>query len=166
VPITNWKSAADLPGMPKPDVSNMGYNSANFAYWIGEKPWVPGYSVYYAISFYDARTNLESERSDWWCPRSDPKELYGGFGLIRIPTDPTGQATGRRIWRKFAGQPEKLIYEIPDNVTTKYQDDVRQKKRIQTGAMPLIASNRLMITSASRRTDGPEPKLLYRRCAG
>ena len=22
-----------------------GYNPANFAYWIGEEPWVPGYSV-------------------------------------------------------------------------------------------------------------------------
>jgi len=32
-------------GMPKPYVSKMGYNPANFAYWIGEEPWVPGYSV-------------------------------------------------------------------------------------------------------------------------
>ena len=54
-----------------------------------------------------------------------PKKLYGGYGLINIPTDLTGQATGRRIWRKFAGQPEKLVYEIPDNVTTKQQDQVR-----------------------------------------
>jgi hypothetical protein len=111
--------------LPKPDVSKMGYNPANFAYWIGEEPWVPGYSVCYAISFYDARTGIESPRSDWWGPKSDPKKLYGGFGLIRIPTDPTGQATGRRIWRKFAAQQEKLIHEILDNVTTKYQDDVR-----------------------------------------
>jgi hypothetical protein len=56
--------------MPKPDASRMGYNPANFAYWIGEEPWVPGYSVYYAISFYDAR-GVESERSDWWGPKSD-----------------------------------------------------------------------------------------------
>ena|ERR1700693_5022760 len=111
--------------MPRPDLSKMGYNPANFAYWIGEEPWVPGYSVYYAISFYDARAKVESRRSDWWGPRTDPKKLYGGFGLIRIPTDPTGRATARRVWRKFAGQPEKLIHEIPDNVTTKYQDDVR-----------------------------------------
>ena len=111
--------------MPKPDVSKMSYNPANFAYWIGEEPWVSGYSVCYAISFYDAQTGAESERSEWWGPKSDPKKLYGGFGLIRIPTDPTGRATGRRIWRKFAGRTEKLIYEISDNVTTKYQDDVR-----------------------------------------
>src|SRR6185295_15137590 len=91
-----------------PGVSRMGYNPANFAYWIGEEPWVPGYSVSYAISFYDARTKVESEKSDWWGPKTDPKKLYGGFGLIRIPTDPTGRATGRRIWRKFAGQPERL----------------------------------------------------------
>jgi len=39
------------------------------------------------ISFYDARKVVESERSDWWGPKSDPKKLYGEFGLIRIPTD-------------------------------------------------------------------------------
>jgi hypothetical protein len=38
--------------------------------------------------------------------------------------DPTRQATARRIWRRFAGQPEELIHELGDNVTTKYQDDV------------------------------------------
>lgn len=68
-------------GMPRPDVSKMGFNPANFAYRIGEEPWVPEYSVCYAISFYDARTGVESERSDWWGPKSDPKKLYGGFGL-------------------------------------------------------------------------------------
>ena len=104
----------------------MGYNPANFAYWIGEEPWTPGSSVSYAISFYDARTNVESEHSAWWGPKSDPKKLYGGFGLIKIPTDPTGRATARRIWRKFAADSTaKLIHEIPDNFTTKYQDDVR-----------------------------------------
>jgi hypothetical protein len=50
--------------------------------------------------------------------------LHGGFGLIRIPVDHTGQATARRIWRKFEGEPERMIHELPDNVTTKYQDDV------------------------------------------
>jgi hypothetical protein len=110
--------------LPTPDISRMGYNPANFAYWIGTGPWVSGYSVYYAISFYDAKTQTESARSDWWGPKTDPKKLYGGFGLIRIPVDPTGQATARRIWRKFEGQPERVIHEIPDNSTTKYQDDV------------------------------------------
>jgi hypothetical protein len=32
----------------------MGYNPANFAYHIGTGPWVRGYVVYYAVSFYDA----------------------------------------------------------------------------------------------------------------
>jgi hypothetical protein len=103
----------------------MGYNPANFAYWIGEEPWVPGYAVYYAISFYDSVAQIESPRSEWWGPKSDPKKLYGGFGLIRIPIDATGRATARRIWRRFEGEPEKMIFEIPDNITTKYQDDVR-----------------------------------------
>jgi hypothetical protein len=111
--------------MPKPSVARMGFNPANFAYWIGEEPWVPGYVVYYAISFYDERSGQESMRSKWWGPKTDPKKLYGGFGLIRISTDPTGQATARPIWRKFEGKPERLIHEISDNVTTKYQDDIR-----------------------------------------
>src|SRR5437868_15115189 len=75
--------------MPTPNIAKLGYNPANFACWIGTGPWVAGYAVYYAISFYDARTQTESARSDWWGPKSDPKKLYGGFGLIRIPTDPT-----------------------------------------------------------------------------
>jgi hypothetical protein len=110
--------------LPKPKIGRMGYNPANFAYHIGTDPWISGYSVYYAISFYDQRTGRESRRSDWWGPKTDPKHLYGGFGLIRIPIDRTGQATARRIWRRFEGEPERLIAEIADNVTTTYQDDV------------------------------------------
>jgi hypothetical protein len=113
-----------MPPMPTPDISRMAYNPANFAYRIGTGPWVAGYSVWYAISFYDALTDTESARSLWWGPKTDPKKLYGGFGLIRIPVDTTGQATARRIWRKFAGEPERMIHELPDNVTAKYQDDV------------------------------------------
>lgn len=123
--IESTESVKKPPALPTPNISKMGYNPANFAYWIGEEPWVPGYSVYYAISFYDATTQTESARSAWWGPKTDPKKLYGGFGLIRIPVDPTGRATSRRIWRKFEGQPEKMIHEIADNITTKYQDDVR-----------------------------------------
>ena len=102
----------------------MSYNPANFAYHLGTGPWVPGYSVSYSISFYDETTGRESARSAWWGPRTDPKKLYGGFGLTRIPVDPTGQATARRIWRRFDGDDERLIHEIRDNVITKYQDDV------------------------------------------
>jgi len=109
---------------PRPKIGRMGYNPANFAYHIGTGPWVPGDTVYYSVGFYDARTDRESPRSEWWGPKTDPKQLYGGFGLIRVPVDSTGQATSRRIWRRFEGQPERLIAEIPDNVTTKYQDDV------------------------------------------
>ena len=110
--------------MPTPRIGRMAYNPANFAYNIGTGPWVPGYVVYYAVSFYDARTDRESPHSEWWGPKTDPRQLYGGFGLIRIPLDRTGQATSRHIWRRFEGEPERLICEIPDNVTTKYQDDV------------------------------------------
>jgi hypothetical protein len=117
-------SSAFKAALPKPRISKMGYNPANFAYWIGTGPRVFGYAVNCAISFYDEKTQSESERSEWWGPKTDPKKLYGGFGLIRIPVDPTGRATARRIWRKFEGQPERLIYELPDNTTTKYQDDV------------------------------------------
>lgn len=110
--------------LPRPKIGRMGNNPANFAYHIGTGPWLRGYAVYYAISFYDARTSRESPRSEWWGPKTDPKQLYGGFGLIRIPVDSTGQATGRRVRRRFEGEEERLIHEMPDNVTTKYQDDV------------------------------------------
>jgi hypothetical protein len=110
--------------IPQPKVGRMGYNPANFAYRIGTGPWTPGYAVYYAISFFDSRSKRQSARSAWWGPKSDPKHRYGGFGLIRIPIDRTNQATARRIWRRFEGKTERLIHEIPDNVTTKYQDDV------------------------------------------
>ena len=110
--------------LPTPKIGRMGYNPANFAYHIGMGPWVQGYRVYYAISFYDETTDRESPRSEWWGPKTDTKQLYGGFGLIRIPVDRTGQAMARRIWRRFEGQQEVLIHELRDNVTTKYQDDV------------------------------------------
>jgi GNAT superfamily N-acetyltransferase len=110
--------------LPVPKIRRMGYNPANFAYHMGTGPWVPGYAVWYSVSFYDATTGRESPRSQWWGPKSDPKQRYGGFGLIRIPVDPTGQATARRIWRRFAGEGGRLIHEIADNVTTTYQDDV------------------------------------------
>jgi hypothetical protein len=32
---------------------------------------------------------------------------------------------GPTFKRKFAGEEERLIYELPDNTTTNYQDDVR-----------------------------------------
>lgn len=113
-----------MPAMSTPDISKMGYNPANFAYHMGTGLWQPGYVVYYAISFYDAAAQKESPRSAWWGPKTDPKKLYGGFGLIKIPVDPTGQATARRIWRKFEGGLERMIRELPDNTTTKYQDGV------------------------------------------
>ena len=110
--------------LPTPKIGRMGYNPANFAYHIGTGPWVRDYRVYYAISFYDTATARESLRSKWWGPKTDPKQLYGGFGLIRIPIDRSGQATARRIWRRFEGQQEVLVHELQDNVTTKYQYDV------------------------------------------
>ena len=110
--------------LPQPKIGRMGYNPANFAHHMGIGPWVRGYSVSYAVSFHDAKTGRESPRSEWWGPKTDPKHLYGGFGLIRVPVDRTGQATARRIWRRFDGEEERLIGEIPDNVTTRFQDDV------------------------------------------
>ena len=110
--------------LAQPTIGRMGFNPANFAHHIGIGPWVRGYIVYYAVSFYDATTDRESPRSEWWGPKTDPKQLYGGFGLIRIPVDRSGQATARRIWRRFEGARERMIHQIPDNVSTTYQDDV------------------------------------------
>ncbi len=110
--------------LPRPKIAGMGFNPANFAYHMGTGRWTPGYRVSYAISFFDARTGRESPRSRWWGPRTDPKQLYGGFGLIRIPVDVTGQATSRRIWRQFEGRPVEQVGELPDNQTTKFQDTI------------------------------------------
>ena len=112
------------PPLPTPKIAKMGYNPANFAHWIGTGPWSAGYAVSYAVSFYDSTSGSESKRSRWWGPKTDPLKRYGGFGLIGIPVDPTGRATARRIWRKFEGQPERMIHEIPDNTTTTFQDNV------------------------------------------
>jgi len=121
--------------LPVPRIGGMGYNPANFAYHIGTGRWTRGYAVSYAVSFYDAGTGRESARSEWWGPTTDPKQLYGGFGLIRIPIDTTGQATARRISRRFEGEPERLIHEIPGNVTTKYTGgtEVTDSKRSNGG---------------------------------
>ena len=44
--------------------------------------------------------------------------------MERVSFQGRNLATARRIWRKFAGEEERLIHEIPDNVTTKFQDGV------------------------------------------
>ncbi len=65
--------------MPRPDISRMAYNPANFAYHLGTGPWVSGYRVSYAISFYDAASGTESDRSDWWGPKTDPRNATAGL---------------------------------------------------------------------------------------
>jgi hypothetical protein len=124
MPLAVGKGLEAEPPLPAPKIAKMGYNPAKFAYRIGTGPWSAGYAVSYAVSFYDSRSGSESKRSRWWGPKTDPLKLYGGFGLIRIPVDPTGRATARRIWRRFEGQPERMIHVIPDNTTTTFQDNV------------------------------------------
>jgi hypothetical protein len=84
-----------------------------------------GIPVYYAIRFYDARAKVESQRSEWWGPKTDPKKLYGGFGLNQDSNGSDRAGDGAPRMAQVRGQPEKLIHEIPDNVITKHQDDVR-----------------------------------------
>lgn len=110
--------------MRKPSIARIQYNSANFAYHICEPPWTPDYQVSYCISFFTGPRGSHSERSNWWGPKIDPKNLDGGFGLIKIPADPTGQATARGIYRKLEGSKERLI-QLSGNTASKYQDDVR-----------------------------------------
>lgn len=87
----------------------MGYNPANFVYWIGEPPWAPRYQVSYSISFYDSTTGMESPRSAW--------RVRGDLNA--------GRTTARRIHRRFEGEEERVIHELRDNITPKYQDAVR-----------------------------------------
>ena len=84
-PVETTEPVKATPLMPTPKISKMGYNPANFAYWIGNGPWVAGYSVYYAISFYDATTGSESARSDWWGTQDGPQEAVWRFGPYPDP---------------------------------------------------------------------------------
>jgi hypothetical protein len=92
------------------------------ASWQGaapsNSPWAQHTNVKYAIAFYNDRG--PGPRSEW----SAAAEIQGrAYPTIKeIPIDDLLMATGRRIYRKFDDENEKLIALIPDNKTTTYVD--------------------------------------------
>ena len=110
--------------MPGPDVSKMGYNPANFAYWIGEEPWVPGYFV--TMRSASMMRERRSNRSDQLVGSKDRcQEALWRVWPIRFQRIRPGGQRGAAYGASSRGNPKKMIHEIPDNVTTKYPDDVR-----------------------------------------
>ena len=97
--------------------------------------WKPGYQVRYAVSYVDTH-NVESPKgpwSDWIGPGDvDPSFFPDAMPrLINIPTDPSGKARSRKLYRQFFANYQNanpdagvyLITTLNDNTTTTYLDN-------------------------------------------
>ncbi len=91
-------------------------------FWAEKAPfgtlWKANMQVRYAVTFV-----TPTGETDF-----GPGQPWGGAGLalaylVNIPTDPSGQATRRSIYRQFEGGPPILIGTLPNNTGTAYQDD-------------------------------------------
>lgn len=80
--------------------------------------WVNGNSVRYAVSFGNGQ--FESDFGPWSNWFSIQNEAFPLLGAV--PTDPTGVATARYIWRQFTGSSPTLAGIINDNTTTTFND--------------------------------------------
>lgn len=99
--------------------------------------WVENYQVRYAVSFVDSKGN-ESTRGPW-CDWIGPGETYPFPAvypntmplLVDIPTDASGKAVARKIYRQFFAHYQNadpnagvtLITTLNDNTTTTYLDN-------------------------------------------
>src|ERR1039458_7564908 len=106
VPLSPPTTAPDLPSQS----------------WAQNTPigqWPVGVQASYAVSFLNG--SYETALGPW-VPFSG-----GGYWalalLTDIPTDPTGQASGRNIYRQLEGFDPQLIGTIGDNTTTEFQDN-------------------------------------------
>jgi hypothetical protein len=80
--------------------------------------WLAGTLVRYSVTFVTATG--ETDLGPWG--------PWGGNGyalgyLVSIPTDPSGKATARNIYRQFQNGTPALIGTLTDNTTTEYQDE-------------------------------------------
>jgi hypothetical protein len=91
-------------------------------FWAQHAPfdhkWKANTQVRYAVSF----VTPEGEGA------LGPWNAWDGAGwalayLQDIPTDPSGKATSRKIYRQFAGGQPAVIGTLHDNTTTEYQDE-------------------------------------------
>jgi hypothetical protein len=128
---TTFQDMADTPGFGPP-ASAPDFDPGNWKAGVpvdGSSNWIKGYKVRYAVSFYGP--NGETPMSPWWHPThwpgADVDGYYGGDPwahptLTNIPTDPTGTATGRKIYRQFLGGRVELVGDIPNNTDTRFLD--------------------------------------------
>lgn len=128
--IAKWRLLIDTP-IPSAPKTAPTFNPGE---WGGSasddhQRWKPGYKVRYAVSFYYP-SHQQSPQGPWWSPQEWPgADTDGYYGerwafpqLTHIPTDPSGQATGRVIYRQFKGGNVEVVEVIADNTATTFQD--------------------------------------------
>jgi hypothetical protein len=121
VAISYWPPAASstapttagiAPPATAPVVSFFAQNAP-----FGTK-WAANTQVRYAVTFVTPKG--ETDLGPWgpWGGTS-----YALGYLVHIPTDPSGQATARKIYRQFQNGVPEVIGTLADNTTTEYQDE-------------------------------------------
>lgn len=104
----------------KPPAASPGFDPRG---WAGDAPqgrWVRGATVRYAVSFFAQASGAESWAGPWSAALAVADKAFPT--LTGIPTDPSGQASGRRIYRQFAGGPIELVGALADNAATAFVD--------------------------------------------
>jgi hypothetical protein len=91
-------------------------SSPNIDSWTPCAGWPAGLPVTYAVSFFNS--GYETARSPW----TTGDQTSAMATLSAIPVDPSGNATGRNIYRQLQGFEPQLIASINDNTTATYQD--------------------------------------------
>lgn len=122
VAVKNYAST-DL----QPPTSYPAYDPQHWAQRVPFGRWVSGYQVRYAVSYLGP--NGETDRGPWtpWIAGTPWALPF----LVNVPTDPTGRATGRKVYRQFysdysSADPSAgltLIGTLGDNSTTTLQDN-------------------------------------------
>jgi len=85
------------------------------------RPWIEGVRVRYAISFFDLRAGaLNESMTGPWCPFATCREQFEP--TVAVPTDPSGRAQGRRIYRQFLGGVFTRVGQVDGNAPATFTD--------------------------------------------
>ena len=112
----------------QPPTTAPGYDSQAWAQCVGTGgKWVAGYEVRYAATFVNA--SGETDRGPWssWIAGTP----YALPTLMNVPTDASGNATSRNVYRQFladysSGNPSAgvaMVGRLDDNTTARFADD-------------------------------------------
>ncbi|HXH38303.1 MAG TPA: phospholipase [Thermoanaerobaculia bacterium] len=114
---TSYDPALPTGDMPVPvsgpTISSWQQQTASPPNWVGSN------AVRYAVSF----TNFgfwESDPGPWSPWVTIQNEAFPS--LAGVPTDPTGIAAGRNVWRQFTNSNPTFVGAINDNTTTTFTD--------------------------------------------